>query len=606
MKFLDRISGDQLTELPEETVPGRYCVVGRGRHNHHTDLEDGDLVLDDGTGYFRIGGNDYRLKEIQLDEETAADAELSFEAIHAIATKVVQQGYKVSPMLPMELAEKVELEEVERMLTRTLEARHLHAIADRPRQDLRYDDMVAPVERVRKLASGSLSHLTSHSDCWQRRTLTGVVPRKILARFSEDDYAIYENRLFKRLLDRLERHLTRRLALLKSLNERLATALDFQKSELTHFELRIEICTLWGEASQVDLTGKQLNNGREAQQIIERQLHQVRGLKQRGLYRLVPVAAVVPTQVYRTNILNHDAHYRHLPPLWESLANDDEEKKAGPDERLAKQKGVFREYSLYVGLVIRRALEKCGLSDANQQNFSWSGRSFNLINVGFDWSLVDSDNTKALRFIPMAWFGDEPICTEKMDRDALICVPRLYNNGSHQQLTVTPLDLYVVEKVGAKIDEWLWHGLIKDIGVPLGPLPGPVKAMVSRWPENFVLASNNTARLVNTLGPDQIDALTKTVHASVDQKIAKKIMKAVAALGFLASCSCGGRVNLACNKSLPEDFSFKCESCSKVWSVKSQGAVRRFTQYPKANDLDESVDRFMWCGRRWLDFEVIA
>ena len=75
-----------------------------------------------------------------------------------------------------------------------------------------------------------------------------------------------------------------------------------------------------GEAFQTDVTDKQLNNGKETQRTIEKQLHQIRSLKQRGLYRLIPMAGFVPTQVHRTNVLSHDSHYRHLPILWDSLS----------------------------------------------------------------------------------------------------------------------------------------------------------------------------------------------------------------------------------------------------------------------------------------------
>lgn len=65
------------------------------------------------------------------------------------------------------------------------------------------------------------------------------------------------------------------------------------------------------------------------------QLRAIRGLKQRGLYALVPAASVVPAQIHRTNILNHDPHYRHLPPLWEKLKDDREERLLPPPRKSA-------------------------------------------------------------------------------------------------------------------------------------------------------------------------------------------------------------------------------------------------------------------------------
>ena len=106
--------------------------------------------------------------------------------IVAIAGKLVHANRaNVSPMLPSELAAQCELEEIEHCLSDVLRGGHLHSISDRPRRDLRYDEFVAPVARARRLATSALSHLASHSDCWQQRTLSGVLPRKVLARFSD-------------------------------------------------------------------------------------------------------------------------------------------------------------------------------------------------------------------------------------------------------------------------------------------------------------------------------------------------------------------------------------------------------------------------------------
>lgn len=607
MIFLDRISGKTVSELPKYIIPGQYCTqTKKVRYNHHTDLDIGDLILDDGTGYIKIGEQESYCNQVKMDEKIEADAELTILAIHSIVEQIGIEDYKVSPMLPMKLAEKVDLEEVECLLAKILEAGHLHSISDRPRLDLRYDDMVSPVERVRKLAAGALNHLASHSDCWQNRTLSGVLPRKILARFSEDDYAIYENRLYKRVLDLLEKHLIRRLSLLKSLNERLESALDFQKSELTHFELRHDICALWGEAFQTDVTDKQLNNGKETQRTIEKQLHQIRSLKQRGLYRLIPTAGFVPTQVHRTNVLSHDSHYRHLPILWDSLSNKNDENRVSPDERFKRQKLISKNYSIYVGLVIRRSLEKFILFDNNKTKFMWSGRKFIIRNKGYDWVISEDRNKDDLRFIPIAWFGTDQINSIEIDQYTLVCTPRACSSMSDRHLQVTPLDLYVVERIGAKIDQWLWMRLIKNIGIPLGPLPGPVRALVKKWHEKFIeIPNSNTVRLINPLEVDQINEITALVQMFAGQTFADKMIEAIDTLRFLSKCNCGSsRTLLSTNKAHPQDFSFICESCSTVWSVKTHGFRQLFTLHPRLNDAEKISDHFLWCGRRWLEFEM--
>jgi hypothetical protein len=284
-------------------------------------------------------------------------------------------------MLPSEMASQCELDDLEISLIGVVRDGHLHSISDRPRIDLRYDDQVSPVSRARRLASTALSHLSSHSDCWQQRTLSGIKPRKILARFSEDDYSIYENRLYKRLIDRLETRIANRLARIKKLNSRLQKALEFQNSDKTHYRLRQDVCTIWGESFDIQSTSLQLESGRRAIAELENLLRTLRGLKQRGLFVTLPPNTFVPSQVHRTNILNHDPHYRHLPPLWEKLKNEKEDRQLSHKEQLEKQKNIHASYKIYIGLVLKRSLERFGSLSTISRNlkFDWGGEQYSVI-----------------------------------------------------------------------------------------------------------------------------------------------------------------------------------------------------------------------------------
>ena len=188
MRFLDRLTGGTLSDLPDAFLPGRYCLLEPLVVNGHSHLQPGDLLSDDGSGVIRIQDADRQVLSSAQTDEDQADSDLSAEAIISIAGKLAHaHDANVSPMLPAEMAAQCALEELEQNLATVLEGGHLHSISDRPRRDLRYDDLVAPVTRARRLATSALSHLASHSDCWQQRTLSGVQPRKVLARFSEDD-----------------------------------------------------------------------------------------------------------------------------------------------------------------------------------------------------------------------------------------------------------------------------------------------------------------------------------------------------------------------------------------------------------------------------------
>jgi hypothetical protein len=505
-------------------------------------------------------------------------------------------------MLPAEMAAQCALEEIERNLATVLRDGHLHSISDRPRRDLRYDDLVAPVARARRLATSALSHLASHSDCWQQRTLSSVQPRKVLARFSEDDYAIYENRLYKRLLDRLDRHLARRLARIRGVNSRLERALEFQGSEQTHFRLREDICRLWGESYLDDKTGMQLEAGKLALAELESQLRAVRGLKQRGLYSLVPAASVVPAQIHRTNILNHDPHYRHLPPLWEKLKDDREERLLPPEERLARQLQLQHAYVSYVGLVIRRALERYGLRMAGGKYvFSWADWSFVLKHEAHDWVVTQPDGS-ALRIVPIAWFGASIKGSETLEPDRIVCWPGTSASvASPQCLPVSPLDLYVVEKVGKLIDEWMLRQLLHGHGRKLGPLPTPAKKLTEAWPEQFESISPTHVRLLAPIDDQKAAELRASLRGSANPQVEDAVGSAIEQVAALAQL-CGHPARFEPGQQ--QDFYCQCATCQTTWSLKTIGKRRHFSLRPKGASSVSETNRFVWSGRDWLEFDL--
>jgi hypothetical protein len=603
MIFLDRLTGGKLSELPDAFLPGRYCLLKPLVVNGHSHLQPGDLLSDDGSGVIRIQDAERQVRSTEQTDDEQAESDLSAEAIVAIAGKLIHaQGANVSPMLPAEMAAQCALEEIERNLATVLRDGHLHSISDRPRRDLRYDDLVAPVARARRLATSALSHLASHSDCWQQRTLSGVQPRKVLARFSEDDYAIYENRLYKRLLDRLDRHLARRLARIRGVNSRLERALEFQGSEQTHFRLREDICRLWGESYLDDKTGMQLEAGKLALAELESQLRAIRGLKQRGLYSLVPAASVVPAQIHRTNILNHDPHYRHLPPLWEKLKDDREERLLPPEDRLARQLQLQHAYASYVGLVIRRALERYGLRMAGGKYvFSWADWSFVLKQEAHDWVVTQPDGS-ALRIVPIAWFGASIKGSEILEPDRIVCWPGTSASvASPQCLPVSPLDLYVVEKVGKLIDEWMLRQLLHGHGRKLGPLPTPAKKLTEAWPEQFESISPTHVRLLAPIDDQKAAELRASLRGSANPQVEDAVGSAIEQVAALAQL-CGHPARFEPGQQ--QDFYCQCATCQTTWSLKTTGNRRHFSMRPKGASAISETNGFVWSGRDWLEFDL--
>lgn len=605
MRFLDRLTGAEISDLPDAILPGRYCLLASVVINGHSELRAGDLLSDDGSGVIRIQGVECHVLTSKPSVDDQADIELSIEAILSIAGKLMHaNGANVSPMLPAEMAEQCELEEIERNLATVLEEGHLQSISDRPRKDLQYDDLVAPVARARRLATSALSHLASHSDCWQQRTLSGIQPRKVLARFSEDNYVIYENRLYKRLLDRLDRHLSKRLARIRSVESRLEQALEFQDSDQVHYRLRQDICSLWGESYLDDNTGEQLEAGKLATAELQSQLRAIRGLKQRGLYTLVPAATVVPSQIHRTNILNHDPHYRHLPALWEKLKDDQEDFLSPPEERLERQLQLQHGYASYVGLVVRRALERYSLRSVDGQCvFSWADQDFVLEYDNHDSVLTHPDGT-TLRIVPIAWLGASVNSSKGVEPDRIVCWPGSTGSvASPQFLPVSPLKLYVVETVGSLIDEWMLRPLLHGYGRELGPLPSSTKKLTEAWPKHFESISPTHARLIAPVDAEKERELKASLKGVANNQVEADVRLAIGQVAALAQL-CGHKASFSAVQQ--QGFYCRCRECQKTWSLSTTGKRRHFSmQLERATEMPEARG-FAWSGRDWLEFDLDA
>lgn len=606
MKVLDRFTGRQINAITGSLMPGRYCVLDPWVCNGQQ-LQVGDLLLDDGSGAIQVGEAEHLFSRVELSDQ--GELTLAAQAIMTIAGKMAD-GVNMSPMLPSEIAAQCELNKLERSLAEVLERGHLQFISDQPRMDLRYDDWVVPVARARRLATSALTHLASHSDCWQQRTLNGVLPRKILTRFSEDDYAIYENRLYKRFLDEIEIHLSCRVKTIKDLIKKLEEVDKFQNfhdPEKTHFRLRYDICKLWGEVYQDDNTGTRLKAGKDNLAELKKQWRTIRSLQQheQGLYRQVPANAAIPTEIHRTNILNHDPHYRHLPPLWEMLQINQKDEQLTREQRLARHQRLQSAYSDYVGLVLRRALEgRYKLSiQQGQFTFTGAGKKFVVKPNQLNWVIVGvQDEGPRLELIPIAWFGALPEDQELPHSDRIICWPgHADSRMSSHSLCITPMDLYVVENMGRLIDEWLLRQLVGGYGCSLGPLPTPVKQLTDRWPEQFKNVSRTHVQLVKPLDHEQISELRSLLGESAGPQVIENINSAISTIDALSRL-CDHEPRFEPNGS--EGFYCRCETCQTTWFLRTSGSKKLFSRRLDRASTIDADKRFAWAGRDWLDVEI--
>ena len=485
--WYDRLMGETVCLPPDKVDIGRYRTDSSNLTLAGGIKPEKGALVSDGTDSFRLGSEVYTfaLPDGSLKDEI----EQFSKVIETLDQDITQSQELISPFMPAAVIDdQSHLLPFEKTLLDVLEKGHLHHISLRPRLDLYYEDAVTDIARAKRLSKGALVHLASHSECWQRQTLSGVIPKKVLARFSEDDYNIYENRVYGRLLDDTEKYLQARIRGLRKLQTTLLDAQEFYQAMDRNHRLTVDICSLWGQTFNEKETSSASSILEGTLKTLELMWKVVNGLKQKGLYQRVQRNAYVGNSLHITNILGHDIHYRHLPILWNMLQKLGQKPYRAPEKRYQRNLYLATAYSRYAGLALRQALQPYM---SGNYNAKWAGRTLCLKQEGLEWVLTSSNDgteksssEELLKVVP--WFGfTKPHLDERKNDVFKDDCPRIIAWPAFEQISnnlalednwicLSPFDLYCVERFGYLVDSLLSRHVTKDFAQPLTKIPGSI------------------------------------------------------------------------------------------------------------------------------------
>lgn len=602
--WLDRLTGERLRQLPPLIEPGRYQVgTSSLMFNGHTPDFSGVLV-GDGGGRCQLG--DEVRSFVVPQQAQANNTDLLFKAIATIDVEMQRRSELISPLMPASIIDdQSHLLLFEERLLDVVERGHLHQISQRPRLDLHYEDEVADIARARRLAKGALVHLASHSECWQRQTLSGVIPRKVLARFSEDDYGIYENRVYARLLDKIERHLRGRLSTLMSLQTTLDQALEFYQSADIDFRLSNEVCRLWGDTFDQSATSEASSLLSKTLKTLQLLHKTISGLQQGGLYTLVSRNAQVVGALHLTNILSHDPHYRHLAILWELFDKTNVSTKATPEERFKRNQYLAHAYSRYAGLVLRHALRPYL---HGQDEGIWAGRTLRLQQRGLEWILVSVASGRPpadevlLSVVP--WLNSAPAPEElqKFPEERFIAWP-VIGQESHQSayqghwIALSPSDMYCVERFGQLIDRVLYRKVLQAYGQPLTKMPTKILVLAEGASGLHVDHQAHMLEVREAVSDELLDKLKRALIAANATQQVGVLEQLNQEILSLETCPvCRAKAELVFQS--PAGFRANCRECGTERYLRQQKDGRVFDQVV-AGKRD-----FCTLGRRAFSIQV--
>lgn len=485
----DRFTGKtlKLADLPNEIISGRYQVEQHPlQYQRRYQLEVGQCLLDDGSGRWHCGpesGIYFQPEYSTTEAETSsALAALLVDTVSDIARRFNNSSPEafrnISPLLPATVLGRSELQPLESLLLDVLQAGHLYEIAYRPRLELIQKEELVQTGRAKRLSNKAPDYLAAHSEDWQSRSFTGILPKRVITRLNEDNYDIYENRVFARLVDHLDIYLANRLREIEQLASIFDSALSYSLGDELYWRIRNNICSMWGKSFSDDELEHAASGSKATLELLRFLLREVRALRQSKLYQAIPRNVNIGSQLRITNVLSHDQHYRHLIRLWDCWVKTQERTELEQDEKIRLAQYHNQLYSDYIELIVYHALDAIGLAPSG--DFS----AIVVEKIGLDVSIrsqhevltimpifTDLDGAslpvkeytkqckQRLLISPLA-----PIKSGKLWPDEFCC-PSFKHTV--ETMTASPLELFSVENLAMVLQRWYLKDLVSRYGQPL-------------------------------------------------------------------------------------------------------------------------------------------
>lgn len=192
----------------------------------------------------------------------------------------------------------------------------LDKITREPRSILRYDEDIVAVERAKKTSAKSVRHLASHTENIRDIDEDNyVTPKKVLIEIPEQEYAIYENRFIKTLINRLYLFVKNRYEIIKNnvesfQKDRLSGSANFDFND-TKVELNVDLTIT------KDLDDKKINeHNYDLLSRTEKLNYLITGLKNSQFMKMLKNAPDVHPPIMKTNIIMKNPEFRNAYNLW--------------------------------------------------------------------------------------------------------------------------------------------------------------------------------------------------------------------------------------------------------------------------------------------------
>lgn len=639
MRVYDRWH-DTRGDLDSAVIPGRYTLDAPATWGPVT-LHVDDRLMPLGGDRWTLSGDEpasgtFAAPTPSLDRtDTLRDSLRQLAA--ALGDSIDPALTTLSPLVPDLEARAAPPRFVEQL---EAELGHLLDIARAPESRLTIEVERELLGRVKRPARRAPLVLATRADDWEAPTLTGVRPRRLLARRIDEHLDFYENRAAARLIDHLLRWLTRRAGELDRLIALLDRMHDFSgRVHAVDYRRRERLTTLWSELGDPKATREAAKATAERLAVLRRKL---RGTLTGPLYRGVPRQARVGAGLRQTNLLVNDKRYRFVVRLWRGWREAEGDITDDPAACHAAQQRLADDFDRFALLVTARAFASLGVTAtptaSGQLTLSHPDTGLDgILTFGPAGLDLTADGWPPLRLVPLPVVLDDAGAVNAL-REALdsprpldderrcvaLCIdgePRAnepptppYDPARSARpalIAISPLCLESVERVRRALEWWLHAPPIARWTDPI-ELPASLQSpIVAATPWLAVIGEGRAAAVRATQWPTptdraDLDALADDVkalrrdpnarRAAVDDatEALRRAVDRAAALSACPSCTAAAQRPTRVDA---RALSFACHQCNTTWGSNTCSACGRSTPFIDRGEPDTRRlgHRCIWC-----------
>lgn len=243
----------------------------------------------------------------------------------------------------------------------------VRAICSSPKQGIRSEELVQDVSLVKRINTGTLSHLASHSEHWKVRTLNGLVPSRLKADIIEDEINIYENLFFKMAIDDISEYTTRQILSLNAAKQQNTAAIDWESygTKVNDYRRSILLQKLLSgcDVDELSRENTMFDDALHEWLQISRMLTTIRGSV---FYRKIDGKRRISRNIHLTNILKNDQRYKALYDIWCLIQGErqkEEQKKEGVNNDVINNVEYYYTTYCIIALIYAMSLLDIKFSD---------------------------------------------------------------------------------------------------------------------------------------------------------------------------------------------------------------------------------------------------